>query len=52
MNINATTGALRIRMNGIADAPASEFQHKNSDGKFNENVLLSLDYWALIPKKK
>jgi 2-methylfumaryl-CoA hydratase len=52
MNINDTTGALRIRMNGIADAPASEFQHKNSDGKFNENVLLSLDYWALIPKKK
>ena len=52
MDINESIGAVRIRTNGIGDAPASEFQHKNTDGKFDKNVLLSLDYWALIPKKK
>jgi len=52
MEISDSIGAIRIKTNGIGDAPASEFQHQNEDGKFNQNVLLSLDYWALIPKKK
>ena len=52
MEISESIGAVRIRTNGIGDAPAAEFQHQNEDGKFNSNVLLSLDYWALIPKKK
>jgi 2-methylfumaryl-CoA hydratase len=52
LDINENIGAIRIKTNGIGDAPASDFQDKNEDGKFNQNVLLSLDYWALIPKKK
>jgi len=52
LEINETMGALRIRSNGIADASAEKFQHQDSDGKFDKNVLLSLDYWALIPRKK
>ena len=52
MEISDSIGAIRIKTNGIGDAPASEFQHQNDDDKFNQNVLLSLDYWALIPKKK
>ena len=52
LEINENIGAVRIKTNGIGDAPASDFQDKNEDGKFNQNVLLSLDYWALIPKKK
>ena len=50
-DISETMGALRIRTNGIGDAQAYQFQHQDENGKFNSSVLLSLDYWALIPKK-
>ena len=50
--ISDSLGALRIRTNGIGDAQAYQFQHMNADGKYDPSVLLSLDYWALIPRKK
>jgi hypothetical protein len=43
---------MRIRTNGIGDAQAYQFQHTNSEGKHDPSVLLSLDYWVLIPRKK
>ena len=46
-----TLGALRIRTNGLGDAQPYQFQHQDQNGKFNSDVLLSLDYWALVPKK-
>jgi 2-methylfumaryl-CoA hydratase len=51
IDLSDSMGALRIRSNGIKDAPADKFQHKNEEGKYDPSVLLSLDYWALIPKK-
>ena len=50
--ISDSLGAMRIRTNGIGDAQAYQFQHMNADGKYDPSVLLSLDYWALIPRKK
>ena len=51
LDISETMGALRIRTNGLGDAQAYQFQHQDEKGLFNGSVLLSLDYWALIPKK-
>ena len=51
VDISDTLGALRIRTNGLGDAQPYQFQHQDQNGKFNSDVLLSLDYWALVPKK-
>ena len=51
VNVSDTLGALRIRTNGLGDAQPYQFQHQDQNGKFNSDVLLSLDYWALVPKK-
>ena len=52
VDVSDTLGALRIRTNGLGDAQPYQFQHQDQNGKFNSDVLLSLDYWALVPKKK
>ena len=51
VDVSETLGALRIRSNGLGDAQPYQFQHQDQKGKFNSDVLLSLDYWALVPKK-
>ena len=51
VDVSDTLGALRIRTNGLGDAQPYQFQHQGQNGKFNSDVLLSLDYWALVPKK-
>ena len=51
VDVSNTLGALRIRTNGLGDAQPYQFQHQDQNGKFNSDVLLSLDYWALVPKK-
>lgn len=51
VDVSDTLGALRIRTNGLGDAQPYQFQHQDQNGKFNSDVLLSLDYWALVPKK-
>ena len=51
VDVSETLGALRIRTNGLGDAQPYQFQHQDQNGKFNSDVLLSLDYWALVPKK-
>ena len=51
VDVSDTLGALRIRTNGLGDAQPYQFQHQDQNGKFNSDVLLSLDYWVLVPKK-
>ena len=43
---NPTIGALRLRLVATTGAP---FALKGDDGKYHPEVLLDLDYWALIP---
>ena len=52
IEVSDSIGAMRVRTNGIGDAQAYQFQHTNSDGHFDPSVLLSLDYWVLIPRKR
>ena len=52
VEVTDSIGAMRVRTNGIGDAQAYQFQHTNTDGKFDPSVLLSLDYWVLVPRKK
>ena len=52
VEVSDSLGAIRIRTNGIGDAQAYQFQHQDADKRFDPSVLLSLDYWALIPRKK
>ncbi|MEM9432915.1 MAG: MaoC family dehydratase [Pseudomonadota bacterium] len=41
-------GAIRLRL--VAQkAPAEQFADKGPDGKYDPNLLLDLDYWALMP---
>jgi len=41
-------GALRLRLVAVRDG-APEFALKGQDGKYLPEVLLDLDYWALVP---
>jgi len=41
-------GALRLRL--VATKGGEPFKLKGEDGKYLPDVLLDLDYWALIPK--
>jgi len=40
-------GAIRLRL--VATSGGAPFQLKGADGKYLPDVLLDLDYWALIP---
>jgi len=40
-------GAIRLRL--VATKGGEPFALKNADGKYMPNVLLDLDYWALMP---
>ena len=41
-------GALRLRLVAVKDG-AAEFALRGADGKYLPEVLLDLDYWALVP---
>ncbi len=41
-------GALRLRLVAVKDG-AAPFAHRGPDGKYAPEVLLDLDYWALVP---
>ena len=41
-------GAIRLRL--VAIKGGAPFALKGEDGKYLSNVLLDLDYWALMPK--
>jgi 2-methylfumaryl-CoA hydratase len=40
-------GAVRLRL--VATKGGAPFELKNEDGRYLPNVLLDLDYWALMP---
>ncbi len=47
---NPSVGALRLRLVAVKNRPASAFPLRREDGKYETDVLLDLDYWALIPR--
>ena len=50
---NKDLGALRIKSIGVKDNSCMDFPlYLNDDKEYNENVVLEIDYWVLIPKKK
>lgn len=45
------TGALRLRLVALKNQPAgSNFPLKDQCGRYGQDVLLDLDYWALMPR--
>jgi 2-methylfumaryl-CoA hydratase len=40
-------GAIRLRL--VATSGGEPFELRGEDGKYGSNILLDLDYWALIP---
>ncbi|SEW01951.1 L-erythro-3-methylmalyl-CoA dehydratase [Aliiroseovarius sediminilitoris] len=42
-------GAIRLRLVAVKHG-APEFSLKGADGKYHPDVMLDLDYWALMPK--
>jgi len=45
-------GALRIRTLGLKDQPASGFPDKDTEGRYPDSVVLDLDYWVLMPRRR
>lgn len=43
-------GALRLRLVATKDRPCHDFPLKTDEGKYEDNVILDFDYWALMPK--
>ena len=44
-------GALRLRLVALKDHPAQSFPLKDEAGRYRPEVLLDLDYWALLPRR-
>ncbi|MCI4665590.1 MAG: MaoC family dehydratase [Neomegalonema sp.] len=47
---SAGVGALRLRLVAVKNVPADAVALRGEDGKYSPEVLLDLDYWALIAK--
>ena len=47
----ADVGALRLRLVATRDRPCEDFPLRGADGRYLPEVLLDLDYWALIPRR-
>ncbi len=43
-------GALRTRLTGVKNRPASDFPRKTADGKDIDGVVLDLDMWLILPR--
>jgi 2-methylfumaryl-CoA hydratase len=44
-------GALRLRLVATRNRPCHDFPLKDGEGKYLPDILLDLDYWALIPRR-
>ena len=44
-------GALRLRLVATRNRPCHDFPLKDGEGKYLPEILLDLDYWALIPRR-
>ncbi|MEM6487020.1 MAG: MaoC family dehydratase [Pseudomonadota bacterium] len=42
-------GAIRLRLVALKNRPAAEFPLRTAENKYDEGVVLDLDYWALMP---
>lgn len=45
----SSVGALRLRTVALKDRPAHDFPFKDADGKHEDDIVLDLDYWIVIP---
>ena len=45
-------GALRLRLVALKDRPAAGFPLRDGEGRYLPEVLLDLDYWALVPTRR
>ncbi len=45
-------GALRVRTIASKDCPAGSWPGKQADGKYHPAVVLDLDYWLLVPRRR
>jgi 2-methylfumaryl-CoA hydratase len=43
-------GALRLRTVATKDRPCADFPYKKSDGQYDDDVILDLDYWVVLPR--
>ncbi|WP_417691929.1 MaoC family dehydratase [Roseibium sp.] len=43
-------GALRLRLVATKNRPCAGFPLKDTEGKYQPDVILDFDYWALMPK--
>lgn len=43
-------GALRLRLVATKDLPCVDLPYKGEDGRYDANVILDLDYWAIMPR--
>ncbi|MEL7040316.1 MAG: MaoC family dehydratase [Pseudomonadota bacterium] len=48
--LNATVGALRLRLVAVKNQTASKFPLRAETGTYADAVCLDFDYWAAIPK--
>jgi len=46
----SSVGALRLRLVGVKNRPASDFPLKDAAGKYAAEVVLDFDYWVLMPR--
>lgn len=44
-------GALRLRLVATKDRSCADFPDKDEKGAYREDVVLDLDYWALMPRR-
>ena len=44
-------GALRLRLVATKDRPCHDFPLRDERGRYLPEILLDLDYWALIPRR-
>jgi 2-methylfumaryl-CoA hydratase len=47
----ADVGALRLRLVAAKDHSCQDFPLRDADGHYLPEILLDLDYWALIPRR-
>ncbi|MCA1481991.1 hypothetical protein I6F37_44445, partial [Bradyrhizobium sp. NBAIM08] len=45
-------GALRLRLVATKNRPCSDFPLRDEAGKYLPEVLLDLDYWLLMPRRR
>jgi len=45
-----SVGALRLRTTATKNLPCADFPRMKNEKSFHENVVLDLDYWAVLPK--